>query len=423
MLIKFFYKLILLIFIFILIASFGLPILADLVILLVIASLTKLNFIILINLNIILITTIFLGNIFLYKNFDKDSIYYRAHEKFYISKTTKYETNINYEISMPHGDLITLDVCQNHLGTKEPRNQLFITDENGFRNDRNKISVSNIIFVGDSFIAGSSNSQEHVPANIFEDLTKQKTYAITSISAPDMYEIHIAEQIKKIRSTAKIYLFYFSGNDFKYNFSDENKINNNFLKSYNSFKTDIRFGYERLERNKDKFFIERISNINEKNFFYKKIRPQSQRFFKKVLTKWTNSCPVKYKNIQGHKVAFLYNFDFFLNDNSHKIENITSHIIKDNNLLKKIEKIYYIPTKYEIYQNFFNEKKIVKINNFEYLKKEYKKLDKEVINLTQILKNEAKQKLNENKFIYWKDDTHWNIYGIEAAMKFISKNN
>ena len=97
MLIKFFYKLILLIFIFILIASLGLPILADLVILLVIASLTKLNFIILINLNIILITTIFLGNIFLYKNFDKDSIYYRAHEKFYISKTTKYETNINYE--------------------------------------------------------------------------------------------------------------------------------------------------------------------------------------------------------------------------------------------------------------------------------------------------------------------------------------
>jgi len=416
-------SIILLIITFLLIASLGLPILIDLVLILIIALLTKLNLKILINLNIMLMIATFIGNFLLIKNFNEDSFYYRALEKFFINKKKNYIKNINYKTLMPHGDLGAMDVCNNFLDIAAPRNQLFITDENGFRNDRHKIYESDIIFVGDSFIAGTSNSQEHVPANIFEDLTKQKTYSITSISTPKIYEKHIAEQIKKMKSNAKIYLFYFSGNDFDYKFLNRNEINNNSSKYNDSFKTKIRFGYERLERNKDKFFIEKISKINDKNIFYKKIRPKSQRFYRKILTKWTEACPVKYKNIQGHKVGFYYNYDIFLNENNHKIKYITSHIIEDSNILKKIKKIYYIPTKYEIYQNFFNEEKIVKFNNFEYLKREYKKFDKEVIDLTQILKNEAEHRLNENKFIYWKDDTHWNIYGIEAAMKFISKNN
>jgi hypothetical protein len=416
-------SIILLIITFLLIASLGLPILIDLVLILIISLLTKLNLITLINLNIMLIIATFLGNFFLIKNSNEESLYYRAHEKFFINEKNNYVKNINYKTLMPHGDLIAMDVCHNFLDIVEPRNQLFITDENGFRNDRYNIYESDIIFVGDSFIAGSSNSQEHVPANIYEDLTKQKTYSITSISSPEIYEKHIEEQINKMKSTAEIYLFYFSGNDFDYKFSNKNEINDNSFTFNDTFKAKIRFGYERLERNKDKFFIEKLSKINDKNLFYKRIRPQSQRFFKKTLTKWTNLCPVKYKNIQGHKVGFYYDYDFFLNENNHKIKYITSHIIQDSNILKKINKIYYIPTKYEIYQNFFNEKKIVKVNNFEYLKREYKKFDKEVIDLTPILKKEAEHRLNENKFIYWKDDTHWNIYGIEAAMKFISKNN
>ena len=45
------------------------------------------------------------------------------------------------------------------------------------------------------------------------------------------------------------------------------------------YKYKIRFGYERLERNKDKFFI---NILNYENFFFKRIRPKSQRLFKKL---------------------------------------------------------------------------------------------------------------------------------------------
>ena len=79
-------SIILLIITFLLIASLGLPILIDLVLILIISLLTKLNLITLINLNIMLIIATFLGNFFLIKNSNEESLYYRAHENFLLMK-------------------------------------------------------------------------------------------------------------------------------------------------------------------------------------------------------------------------------------------------------------------------------------------------------------------------------------------------
>ena len=120
-------SIILLIITFLLIASLGFPILIDLVLILIIALLTKLNLKILINLNMMLMIATFIGNFLLIKNFNEDSFYYRAHEKFFINKKKNYIKNINYKTLMPHDDLGAMDVCNNFLDIAAPRNQLFIT--------------------------------------------------------------------------------------------------------------------------------------------------------------------------------------------------------------------------------------------------------------------------------------------------------
>ena len=37
------------------------------------------------------------------------------------------------------------------------------------------------------------------------------------------------------------------------------------------------------------------------------------------------------------------------------------------------------------------------------------------------MKLEAKKYLKKDKYLYWRDDTHWNQHGIFVAMSYINK--
>jgi hypothetical protein len=86
-----------------------------------------------------------------------------------------------------------------------------------------------------------------------------------------------------------------------------------------------------------------------------------------------------------------------------------------------IKKVYFIPTKFSVYQTFITKEKNLK-DEFEYLKFKYNELGIEVVDLTQILTSSANINLTNNSFIYWQDDTHWNKFGIYAAIKYFSEN-
>ena len=59
-------------------------------------------------------------------------------------------------------------------------------------------------------------------------------------------------------------------------------------------------------------------------------------------------------------------------------------------------------------------------NKFKYLKKSYLKLDKTVYDLTLPMSLSAPKYLSNGKYLYWKDDTHWNRNGIFVAMNYIN---
>ena len=406
-------KLFFLILLFLLTSSFGLPIIVDITLFLMICFLIKFEYYTLIIINTLLIVVLIFLNLFLNNNYNENKNFYRAHEKFSSDKFI-YKKNITSEMLMPHGDIIALEYCNKAKNLAQPRTQIFITDEYGFRNDKYNLNNSNIILVGDSYIAGSGNSQEYIPANILSELTNKKVYSITSISGPNYYEYHIKQNLDKLNKDSVILLFYFEGNDFDYKFKKKRSLKyfNNIPVPY--FKYKLGFGYEKLERYKDIIFIKTFEKIYQKNYFYKNIRPKSQRLVKKLVAKWTNTCPIRYYEINDEKVGFFYkpivNFS-----------EISTHIIKDEKILDKMKKVYFIPTKYSVYQTILKNNKKPK-HEYIYLKKKYNKLGVEVVDLTDILISSAITNLKYNRLIYWKDDTHWNYLGIFAAMEYISNN-
>ena len=412
---NYFLLLILFLITFVNIASVGFPILLDIIIIILLIIFIKKNKIILLNLNIIFL--IFIGISSLIFKHENERYYYRGHEKFYENRIS-YKQNINEVIIMHHGELPALDVC-NNFKSKIPtsiRKQVFITDKYGYRNSQIDIKDADLIIVGDSLISGGSASDENI---LSYKLNKHSNYKTANLAmggiGPKDYENILLKHLSKLKKEAKIFIFYYEGNDFEiYN---KDKIPKYSYKDFkiNKYKYKLRFGYERLERNKDKLFIK---IFNYQNFFYKKIRPKSQRLFKKTLSVWTDTCLVKYDKVKKNLHGF-----YWLNRGKNYFFN--THIISNEKILKRVSKIFFIPTKASLYRNYLNKEKIINYesNKFEFLQKEYKKKNIEVIDLTLPMKNSIKKYIDKNEYLFFNDDTHLNKNGTEVIAKFINKNN
>ena len=361
--------------------------------------------------NILFVVSIFFVNIFILdKTIDvKQSL--TGHKKFALEN--KYKKNVNEVIKNPPGDLIALDTCSNKITDYKVNkdDQKFITDQLGYRNIPNTIMQSNYILVGDSLVMGSRLSHTDI---LSEQLNSASKFKFSNIAfggvGPKTYESNMLKLLPILKKKQKFLLFYFEGNDFNFKIKDKDfywygiKIP--------KYKYKLRFGYERLERNKDKIFNKRIFNTN---YLYQNIRPHSQRFYNKLSSKWTKSCLVEWKNINNKKIGFLYKY--------YESKDYKTHIIKNKNLIEKIEKVFFIPTKYSTYENYFDNFLSIKnrVNKVNFLKKEYKKINIEVIDLTKELQNESIKQIKNSKFTYFQDDTHLNELGNRIITNYILK--
>lgn len=389
----------------------GLPFFIDLIIFFIFLILFIKNKYLFFTYNIFFLISIFFINIFVLDKTIKNKQSLDGHKKFLLEN--KYEKNINEIINNPVGDLIALDTCTNNtINYKINKgDQKFITDEFGYRNKSNAIIQSDYILVGDSIILSAQLSQDNILSEQLNSISKYKfsNIAIGGIG-PKEYENNMLTLLPNLNDNQKFLLFYFEGNDFYFD-----KKNTDFYWygiKIPKYKYKLRFGYERLERNKDKILNKKIFN---KNYLYQNIRPHSQRLYNKLLSNWTQSCLVEWKNINNKTVGFLYKY--------YELDNYKTYIIKNKNLLEKIEKVFFIPSKYSAYENYLNNSLSIKnrINKINFLKKEYKKLNIEVVNLTKELQKETDKEIKNNKFTYFQDDTHLNKLGIKILSKYILK--
>lgn len=389
----------------------GLPFFIDLIIFFIFLILFIKNKYLFFTYNIFFLISIFFINIFVLDKTIKNKQSLDGHKKFLLEN--RYEKNINEIINNPVGDLIALDTCTNNIINYKINkgDQKFITDKFGYRNKSNAIIQSDYILVGDSIILSAQLSQDNILSEQLNSISKYKFSNIAiGGTGPKEYENNMLTLLPHLDDNQKFLLFYFEGNDFYFD-----KKNTDFYWygiKIPKYKYKLRFGYERLERNKDKILNKKIFN---KNYLYQNVRPHSQRLYNKLLSTWTQSCLVEWKNINNKTVGFLYKY--------YELDNYKTYIIKNKNLLEKIEKVFFIPSKYSTYENYLNNSLSIKnrINKINFLKKEYKKLNIEVVNLTKELQKETDKEIKNDKFTYFQDDTHLNKLGIKILSKYILK--
>ena len=282
-----------------------------------------------------------------------------------------------------------------HILKYESRKIIFKTDSLGFRNNSN-YNVQPFVLVGDSFVGGTANTQNHTLSSVLKNKYKVDTYSM-GVAGADLedYLTYIKMLEGIYNSPFKVLLFVFESNDFR------------------EIKT---------EKNQ-----EPIGLTN----FHKKPLKRYKKFFRETgLYRYTwmgyESIKNRYKDDQysriqinkigNHLIGFGRNEIRQAHQNEYILPKIIEKTLKS--LKDKIFHIYYIPEKYRVYYPLIYGPNKAPLPNitWEKVSSITKKLKIPITNLAPIFVREAKRYFyEENQFIYWKDDEHWNIKGISLA--------
>ena len=384
----------------------GLPLYADVILSFLLAFLLKSWVSSIITISFLLFG-IFIINII----FEREIDYFRAHEMFRTDEK-RYEKNVAITFTQPYGDLFSLGGKSEALnGIIEPRSIEFVTDSEGYRNRRFH-SDSAYILVGDSFIVGNGTTQTDILSEKLSRLLGSNVYSLSYPGDAVDYEVKSSEYDSALSGKKNILLFYFEGNDFQVGRSTNEsysniKINSNFhtVKKTILYLEDLKSRY--LKKVYPRWFkfsklVNRKSRISYKLMSDLILGRDSTTIDDKVYK-------VIVEEIEGQKVGFLKNY----NDVSNAAY-VSTHIWSKNSILDRVKYVFFIPTKHRVYYNLDSNLPL------QILTEGYKKLGVPTIDLTPILKFEAKRKLESGEFIYWRDDTHWNGLGISTTANYIS---
>ena len=344
--------------------------------------------------------------LFIFTNLIYDAqIDYRAHEML-STKNNHYLPNQNIKIVQPFGDLFAIGEQNKNLQEiVEPRKIQFVTDKKGFRNQ--KINNNNAyLLIGDSFIVGNGTTQTEILSEQMSDRLNKPIYNLSYPGDPMMYEHNLNNNLHLLSEKKNILLFYFEGNDFE-RVEEKSEI---IINSRNFF-TEIILKLEELKTNY-------LNMIYPRNFKFVRIINRktlpSYVYIKNFITGKTKAYEsfekISVKKIGNSKVGFLKDYNEITSAKSLK-----TYVWKDKELLKKIKYVIFIPTKYRVYN------KVEKNIPLKVLKKGYESKSIKVIDLTNILQEAANYQIKKNKYVFWRDDTHWNGLGISAVADHLVK--
>ena len=274
----------------------------------------------------------------------------------------------------------------------EPRDMIFKTDSLGFRNNSDYLSQS-FILVGDSFIAGSGITQKHTLSSVLKSRYQAETYSMGVAGAGLPEYAAYTQRLKNLNSSPfKVLIFAYEGNDFPTTQNNKvpklKKLNNWYKKPLKAYKS---------------FF--RATGLYRYTWTaYKSIR---SRLKKDTFSR------LRIERIGNHLVGFHK----YHRLESEKKEYVPNPILEKSleSIKDRIHHIFYIPTKYRVYYPLIDGKNEEPLPNanWEALSSTANKLKIPVTNLAPIFIQEAKKYYLENdQFIFWKDDTHWNINGV-----------
>ncbi len=307
--------------------------------------------------------------------------FWRGHQIF--KKNTMLHTTI------PFGDLKALSLIDMEA---ELREVTFKTDSLGYRNNRDYAGEPYLL-VGDSFIVSGGVDQKDMLGSRLEEDYHIRSYNLAAVGGDLVdYTRWIGHFYKNVNSPAKVLLFFFEGNDFE--------------------KIQDRDG----DMPAWQLFLKRYRNIFRFTGFGKFTYTRFNRFKSR-----SKEEPVLVAQIRGRKIGFLKKYvDVSLRPSYPNPGEFRERLasIKDH-----IERIYFIPTKYRVHAGLLDNGKNQDLPNaqWEYLASAAQDMDIPCTDLTGPLSDAARTLLDRGLFVWWKDDTHWNNYGIAVAAKAVAE--
>ena len=322
-----------------------------------------------------------------------DRIYYREHERFTVyngdMQLSGYKKNVDVVLKMPFGD--TYAVGGGKSIEIEPRTIRFKTDSLGFRND-DAYRGQKYVLVGDSFVAGNDNTQEDALQSQLKEKYGIDAYSLAYPGGIPEYVKFILYLQRKYKDDFRVLLFLFEGNDFPESYSSrELLIKKPFLKA--------------LSQRYRAFFSETV--------LYRYTYSVASKWSKKTFTPTVLT-------VKGHGIA---DFDQYIGVTRRETFQFPKKIIPMLSLVRnRIDHIFFIPTKYRVYYPFLgtDNQKPLPNAQWEAVKALSDSWHIPCTDLTGPLIAESERLLKEDKFTYWKDDSHWNRNGMAVAAGMIS---
>ena len=160
--------------------------------------------------------------------------------------------------------------------------------------------------------------------------------------------------MSQIPSETKIILFYFEGNDFGYDNQSEDKNNNSKFFSNKNKLYQLWVFYTLLESLKDEYLKKIYPNYQ---VFFKLIRRNSYNINQNIFDKLYF---VYKKNLKKEKVPKKNKYlvkkinqqnNLFFNKyvtQTQNMKNFKTYIFNNENILEKLEYVFFIPTKYRV---------------------------------------------------------------------------
>jgi hypothetical protein len=320
-----------------------------------------------------------------------DAIYYRPDEILTEYRDDlghrAYRPGVTMRMHMPHGDLQPMTSAR--IGVAHDVE--YRIDRYGFRNDSDYAGESYVL-VGDSFIAGSSNTQADLLSSQLKRDYGLSGYNLAHPGGLSDYADYV-ETFARHHDKFSVLVFVFEGNDFEIEKDKRLSTPSRLLKTYVGI-----FSNTNVYR-VTKSLIKRALHRSE-------IRGETY---------------VTLRDIRGQHIALLTRYI-----EATKAKELTKNELFERALtrLKKYPlHIYFIPTNYRIYYRVLEGAQAPALPdaNWTYLKNLCVREEIRCTNLTPAMVHASDALLAKNELLWWPDDTHWNRNGIAVAARVVAE--
>lgn len=311
------------------------------------------------------------------------SMYYRPHEML-ASHDERfgpvYQRHANVTMLVRHGDIQAME----NIGLYEPRGVEFQTDGLGFRNEED-YHGQRYVLVGDSFLAGNGTTQACLLSDRLRRDYALDVYNLGFVGDLAAYQRRLEAFRTLYGNTFRAAMFVFEGNDFV-GWDDRKGLSKSQAFGYREFfRSSSLWRYTRWLYNR----------------WTRKNAAKSPVFT-------VGAAPVAF--YQGHVNAVMNRDD------------LDDRVLRFSQALKQMKDmvvhIFFIPDKYRVYYPFLRQGAYAAAlpnKQWEYLTWAAGQAGIPVTDLTGPLREEASRLLPEGRYVFWRDDTHWNCEGMAVA--------